>query len=252
MSKSRVILLSGILLPIFLVGTIMVWRDMQAFDKFTQYFSQVSMVMDTSAEKNEIGKEANYRQEVESLNQEMAGRMERIYGSSANGENIDTAISLTRGLFEELFKLRAEFAMTVEPFMSERMRDRKTVKDKESYKWRSEVLDSLDEYLSVYHVRVEKIIEDFRQAVSTSNLPEKYKKFIWQDWGGNLHSRLSKLGPDVENFQSEVTDYRRLFKYLHEYSDVYYVNDEGRIVISNNRHLKEYQSIAKSVSQEWW
>lgn len=253
MSKSK-ILLTAVLLSLILIPSYIFWRDARAFNNFTQYFERVSMVMDDGAEKNKVAPDQNYGQGVESLNAELAERLERIYKSYAGSgdANIDTAITLTRGLFDELFRLRAEFATTVEPFLSGRMRDKKTLKDKTSHEWRRGVLEGVDQYMSAQRTHNEKIMEDFRQAVSASNLPEKYKKFIWQDWGRDLNSRLSGLGPDVEHFQSEVMDYRRLFDYLYEYSDVYYVSEEGRIVIANNRHLKEYQSIAKSVSQEWW
>lgn len=254
MSKPKIPLLSAVLLPLILIPSYIAWRHARAFDDFTRYFERVSMVMDDGGEQNKLAKKENYAQDVAALNSEMARRLDSIYESySRRGDvNVNTAMVLTRGLFDELFKLRTEFAAAVEPFLSERMRDRKTVKDKASYEWRGSVLDGVDGYLSGHRSRMEQILENFRQAASASALPEKYKRYVWQDWGRDLNERLTSLSPDVEHFQNEVADYRRLFDYLYEYSDVYYISEEGRIIISNNRHLKEYQSIAKSVGPEWW
>lgn len=252
MSKSRVLLLAAALAPLILIPAWMAWRDMRAFGEFTQYFERVSAVMDEVAEGNRTVEESNGLNAAV-LNNEIAARMERIYQVwGARGDaNVDAAIALTRGLFEELFRLRSGFASAVEPFLSERMYERKTVKDKASYEWRVAALDGVDGYLSGHHARIEQIVENFRQAVAGSGLPEKYKRFVWQDWGRDLHERLQELGPDVEYFEREVADYRRLFDYLYEYSDVYYVGEDGRIVVTNDRHLKEYQSIAKAVGQDW-
>jgi hypothetical protein len=249
---SKKILLAAVLVPVILISAYIVSRDMNAFGEFTEYFEKVSAVIDESAEKNETERDTNYQQNVEKLNQEIAAGMDRIYQSyGGDTGNIKTAISLTRGLFDELFRLRREFAAVVEPFLSERMQDRKTVKNKESYEWRLSVLDGIDQYAAGYHSRLELIVENFRQAVTGSNLPEKYKQHVWQHWARDLNSRLTKLGPAVEQFESDVTDYRRLFNYLYEYSDVYYVGENGQIVIRNDRHLKEYQSIAKAVGGGW-
>lgn len=249
MSKSRISLLAAVLAPLILIASWMAWRDMRSFGEFTQYFERVSEVMDEAADGNPPADGGNY----DLLNDEIAARMERIYQAwSARGDaNIDAAVALTRGLFGELFRLRSEFASAVEPFLSERMYERKTVKDKASYEWRVGVLDGVDGYMSGHHARVERIMENFRQAVAGSSLPEKYKRFVWQDWGRDLHERLDGLGPDVEYFEREIADYRRLFDYLYEYSDIYYVGEDGRIVVTNDRHLKEYQSIAKAVGQDW-
>lgn len=253
MSKSRILLLTAVLLPLVLTPAYMVWRDMQAFDDFEHYFESVAAVMDASAEKNEIEKNPHYPQGVENLNREMAASMEKIYesyGRIGDG-NIDTGIILTRSLFDEIFRLRMEFAAVARPFLSERMQARKTVKDKESYEWRMGVLDGIHSYAAGYHTRLEQIVERFRQAVAGSNLPEKYKQYVWQHWGRGLNSRVAELGPDVAGFESNVTDYRRLFTYLYKYPDIYYVDKNDRIVISNNRYQKEYQSITKAVGQGW-
>lgn len=252
MSKSKVFLLGAVLAPLILIPSWTAWRDMHSFGEFTHYFERVSEVMDEVAAGNRTAEESSGR-DTTVLNNEIAARMERIYQTwGARGDaNIDAAIVLTRGLFEELFRLRSEFASAVEPFLSERMYERKTVKDKASYEWRVGVLDGVDGYASGHHARIEGIMENFRQAVAGSSLPEKYKRFVWQDWGRDLHERLNELGPDVEYFEREIADHRRLFDYLYEYSDIYYVGEDGRIVVTNDRHLKEYQSIAKAVGQDW-
>lgn len=253
MKKSKVLLLAAALAPLILIPARMLWSDMQAFADFMQYFERISEVMDESADSNRVAEDANYSRDVASLNEEIAARMERIYQNYGAGgdSNMNTAIALTRGLFEELFRLRSEFAAAVEPFLSGRMHDRETVKDKASYEWRAGVLDGIHRYMSGHHARVEQIMENFRQTVAGSDLPEKYKQFVWQEWARDLNDRLHELGPEVERFEREIADYRRLFDYLYEYSDIYYVSEDGRIVVTNDRHLKEYQSIAKAVGHDW-
>jgi hypothetical protein len=225
---------------------------MRAFGEFTRYFEQVSSVMEESAKKNDVAKDSNYREGVATLNREIAGRMERIYNAHAKGDaNIKTAVALTRALFEDLFRLRSDFAAAAEPFLSGRMHDRKTVKDKASYEWRIGVLDGVERHLAGHSAELEGIMEDFRKSVAGSDLPEKYKRFLWQDWGRDLDDRLSGLGPETEHFEGEIADYRRLFDYLYENSYAYYVGEDGKIVITDDWHLKDYQSIAKAVGQGW-
>jgi hypothetical protein len=253
MRKSRIRLLAAVLLPVILMLVYTVWREGRSYARFTQYFGQVTQVMRASADSSGAVPDTDYRHRVTEINREIAADMERIYRKyEQDGDaNMAIGIRLSRGLFDELFRWKTDFAAAVEPLLSEPMLDRKTLSDEASYAWRVGVLDEVERYLSGHDARGEQIIENFRQAVADSDLPEKYKKFVWWEWARDLADRLADLGPGVGYFERQITGYRRLFAYLYKYPDLYYVGEDGRIIIRDEHNLKEYQAIAQAVGQDW-
>lgn len=202
-----------ILLPAILIPANSMWVTWQDLQNFKVYYGKISEAMDKGIQTNTFALDADYRQKMEDWNNHFSGKLERIYTVHHNDgrETTDEAIPITRDLFEGLLQLRREFADLVVAFMSEKMQDPKTVSDKESYEWRLNVLNDIEQFHKNYDQRVDQLIETFRQSVVNSSLPIRHKEYMWQEWGSNVRGKLINLGPHIEHLGEKVNAYRQLF-----------------------------------------
>lgn len=246
-------LLLIILLPAIFIPAYSAWVEWQDFQNFKVYFGKISKVIDEGIKTNTASLNKDYQQSVNDWNKRTSGKLERIYSvhHSDGRETTDEMIPITRDLFDALFQLRVEFADLAVVFASERMKDRKTVSNKDSYEWRLTVLNSIDEFSANYEQRIDQLIEIFHQSLEGSSLPEKFREYVWQEWADGIKAKLIKLGPDVEYLNRAVVVYRQLFSFLYEHKDAYHINKSNRIVFTNQAYADMYSPIMKSVGEEW-
>ena len=222
------------------------WRD---YREFQHFFDEASVALNdvSTAEKEAIN--STYKENVENWNKQATTRMDRlfaVFGDDANPE-IPSGISVLRNSFKEILNLRSEFAFHVAPLFSSEIQDPKTLGNRNAYEWRMYTLNEIDEYFTHYQERLDEKLDIFRERLLKSGLPEKYEKFVWQEWYPHNKELFRKLTPDADYFKDRTAAYRRYFEFMHTHLDGYYVTDEGKIVITNKRYAEEYRSLAQAV-----
>lgn len=208
-------------------------------------FQDLSQTIEAVGEENEVEDGRLYRQELEAWNQKTAKAVEKTFSNYRVHENgtINESMGVVQTLLDDVFELRNETVPLVEPFFSKRMLNPRTVKDDVEYEWRMQTLDAITAYGLAYKKRLRKICEAFRTTIVGSELPEKYRVYIWDDWSNNLHRYIIRMGPQVEMFDGMADNYKKLFRFLHEHKNDFYFDEKGRITFEDKRHAQEYQRL---------
>ena len=230
------------------------WAAEKEYEYTQDFFYHLTELFLGRAEKNQISNGRVYANELEGWNQMTKERVGRLYSDyrKESGSAINQSIDLIDTLMNEVYTLRSETVPFIEPLYSERMLDTGTLKDEAEYQWRMETLDKLTQYGLNYKKRVLKICEGFRTDVVSSDLPEEYRIYIWDDWADNIHKYITKMGPQIETFDHIADSYKRLFTFLHESPNSFYIDeDDGKVVFTNSRRILEYQRLLYATGIDW-
>lgn len=215
------------------------------YETTKHFFFDLSQTIEAAGEENEIEDGRLYRQELEAWNQKTDKAMEKTFSNyriPGNG-NVNESMTVVQTLLDDVFELRNETVPLVEPLFSKRMLNPRTVKDDAEFEWRMQTLDAITAYGLAYKKRLRKVCEDFRTTIVGSELPEKYRVYIWDDWSNNLHRYIIRMGPQVEMFDGMADNYKKLFRFLHEHKNDFYFDEKGRITFEDKRHAQEYQRL---------
>lgn len=229
------------------------WAAEKEYEDTRYFFYNLSQTIESVGKENAIEKGQAYRKELTEWNQKTEKALDRVASGFRRTEddNVSKSIYIVETLIEDVYALRNETVSLVEPLFFQRMLNPRTVKDDAEYEWRMQVLNDVTAFGLDYKKRLLKICERFRAEIVESDLPDKYRVYIWDDWSNNLHRYIKLMGPQVEMFDGMADDYKRLFHFLHEYKDDYYIDGQGRITFENRRLAEQYQRLLFASGVVW-
>jgi hypothetical protein len=230
------------------------WSGQKEFDGTKQFFRDLSEVIDIAAEENSTARDADYGAEIGKWNDMFASRLKRIFANyrGLGKSHIDTSADIAEKLFDALFELRNETIPLYTPLFKERMLDKSTLNNEAELQWRLSILDEVDQYNLRYPARILEITESFRDTVVSSGLPEKYRVYIWDNWGHSIPKYINKLGPPVTAIDGLTSSYRRLFNFMYEHRNAFYINQEGKLVFTDARNSATFQSLKYAAGMLDW
>lgn len=242
-----------ILLPAIIVPAEMArvrWRD---FSEFKNYYENLSIAIADIAAEDKNANNSLTATGLEQWQQQTDSRLQKLYtkASQYDSRELTQSVELTRKVFEEVARLRHEYAAITEPLASARMQDHTTVNNAESYQWRTQTLDDIKRRLSGYRSSIDRINETVRQALADNNWSKKYREYVWQEWGHIGRPRLMALAPSPESALDQIESYAAFFEFMYNNRDAYHIESDGAFVFSYPRYVEGYVSVANSMGGDW-
>lgn len=229
------------------------WQAEKEYENIKYFFYNLSQTIEVSGGENTIENARNYREELAEWNLKTGKALDTVFSGYRRPEdsNINKSIGVVQTLIDNVYELRNETVPLVEPLFSQRMQDPRTVKDDTEYEWRMQTLDAITTYNLKYKKRLLEVCETFRTTLVGSDLPEKYRTYIWNDWSNHLHHYITAMGPQVEMFDGMADNYKKLFHYLYVHKNDYYIDAKGNILFDDKRRSGEYQRLFSGSGIAW-
>ncbi len=239
----------SLLLPAVMIPANIVWQKWNDFHEFEQYLEETSKTIDDINSMEDAVTGETYTKNVEEWNKQATHRLNRLFStfSNENNDQIDSTTDLNRKLFKELMRLKVELSVNVEPLFSKEMTNKKTVGDTKVYEWRMHTLDNIHQYLLSYDERVDKTIDEFRQSMIDSSMPEKYRVYTWHEWFPQNRDKIKMLASDPSEYESRTSAFSKFYDYMYSHKDGFYITESGDIVITNQRYVSDYRSLLQSM-----
>lgn len=229
------------------------WEERKEYENFKHFFDELSQVLEDVGVENNVEKVSAYEEELARWNRKTGITLNRFFSNYQGTETgiTDKAIDIVRAFMDDMYELRNESMPFAEQLFSGRMLSPRTVKDDKEYEWRMRMLDDVIAYEQKYRADELEVPEAFRAMVANSDFPEKYRVYIWNRWAGNLHHYISLMSPPVEMLNDVANNDKKLFHFLHEYKNAYYIDEKGKVFFDDKRLAAEYQNLLIEVGIVW-
>lgn len=229
------------------------WAERKEYENFRHFFDGLSQVLEDVGAENQVEKISAYKEEITGWNRKAGTTLDRFFSNyqGAGAGNIEKAIGIVKTFMEHMYELRNESIPFAEQLFAGRMLNPRTVKDDMEYEWRMRVLGDVSAYEQKYRASELEVPEAFRAMVVKSDLPEKYRVYIWNRWGGSLHHYISLMSPPVEMLSAVADNDKKLFRFLHEYKEAYYIDEKGNVFFDDKRLAAEYQTLLIELGVTW-
>jgi hypothetical protein len=242
-----------VLLPVVAVAGYIALSHWSEFRVFEEFYEGATLVMQNISRMETGESEGSIKAGVDEWNRQANKKLSVFYASynTVRNKEITDSIKYTEALFRDVFALRLNFADTIEPLYSERMQDHQTIRDEQEYEWRMQTLSDISRYITTYADNLNDSIDAFREAIATSNWSDQYREYAWQDWGHGIKPQLVKMLPNLSDAESKIAKYQQFFTYMYKNREVYYVNQNGEFVFSNQRYLNDSLSVLNAMEPQW-
>lgn len=229
------------------------WAERKEYENFKLFLGGLSQVLEDVGAENHIEKVSAYKEELAAWNRKTGVTLNRFFSNYQGTEagNIRKAIDVVKAFMDHMYELRNGTIPFAEQLFSTRMLNPRTVKDDKEYEWRMHTLDDVAAYEQKYRENELEVPEAFRSMVAKSDLPEKYRVYIWNGWGSNLHHYIDLMSPPVEMLNDVANNDKKLFHFLHEYKNVYYFDEKGNVFFDDKRLAAEYQKLLIELGIAW-
>lgn len=254
MNKHLVKIISVIvLLPVVAYVGFIAFSEWNRFRVFQEFYVGATDVIQ-SISRIEAGlDEQNLKAGMDEWNRKANEKLNRFYASYENvkSQEVKDSIKFTQALFRDVFALRLNFVDIIEPIYSERMQDKQTIRDEKEYEWRKQTLTDISRYITTYENNLIDSVNTFQAEVAGGNWNDKYREYAWQNWGRDIKPQLAKMLPDLSGTESKIGKYLRFFAYMYDNQEIYYINEKGEYVFSNQRYLNDALGVINSMEPEW-